>query len=326
MSAHVATAQADSAQVDTTPVRQVLAYALGLAAQSRKQLQALPDTAPLRLTPEQVRAVPATELRARLDEILLSKSADLGLLVLKDCGVLSAIMPEVTELVGFGEGHNRHKDVWKHTLQVIIQAVPRASVRWAALFHDVAKPRTRSIDKDGTVHFLHHAEIGARMFTKLARREKLFDNDPKLQEKIRFLVYHHQRAHQYDSNWTDSATRRFGVEMGEHLDDLMALSRADLTTKRKEKRRRFLAQLKELRTRVEELAAEDSKPKPLPKGLGEALITTFNLPPSKLIGDIRKKLEALVEAGELPLQAEFSVYLDYVREHASEFGLPEVSA
>lgn len=307
---------------DADLVRQVLAFALAHARLPGKvEAEDLPDV-PVRVCKADVRSVPPRELRERLDEILLAKKADLGLLLLLRSGFLDAAMPEISALVGFGEGHNRHKDVWRHTLRVVIQSIPRVTVRWAALFHDVGKPRTRSIAPDGTVHFLHHAEVGARMFRKLAARERLFEGDDTLRERIEYLVLHHQRAHQYEDTWTDSATRRFAREMGDALPDLMALSRADMTTKRKEKRRRFMFQLKELETRIEALLKEDNKPKALPKGLGEAIIAEFSLPPSKLIGDIRKKLEQAVEQGELPLQADFDVYLDFVRQNPERFCLP----
>jgi poly(A) polymerase len=304
-------------------VRQVLAFALAHARlQGPVDAEQIPDV-PVRVTKADARSVPPLELRERLDEILLSKKADIGLVLLERSGFLQAVLPEICELVGFGEGHNKHKDVWRHTLQVVIQSLPRPAVRWAALFHDVGKPRTRSIAPDGTVHFLHHAEVGARMFHKVAARERLFEGDCELKERIQFLVLHHQRAHQYEESWTDSATRRFAREIGDALPDLMALSRADMTTKRKEKRRRFMVQLKELQTRIDALLLEDNKPKALPKGLGEALIETFRLPPSKLVGDIRKKLELAVENGELPLQADFDVYLDFVRQNPERFCLPE---
>lgn len=303
-------------------VREALGFALVCArapGNARHSDDELPSP-PVQVASSDVRALPASELRALLDDILLSKRADRGLLALRATGVLEVIFPEVTRLVGYGEGEARHKDVWIHTLQVVIQSVPRLEVRWAALFHDIGKPRTRSIDDRGVVHFLHHAEVGARMFSKLARRERLFDDDTT--EKIRFLVYHHQRAHQYENSWTDSATRRFAKEIGPALDDLMALSRADMTTKRKEKRRRFLHQLKTLTDRIERIQKEDSKPKALPKGLGAALISELQLPPSKLVGDIRKQLEAAVESGELPLQADFDVYLEFVRANPKRFNLP----
>jgi poly(A) polymerase len=307
---------------DADRVREALGYALVCArapGNARHATDPLPE-ATVKVNALDVRALPVSEMRERLDEVVVSKRADRGLMALRGAGVLQVLMPEVTALVGFGEGEVRHKDVWAHTLQVVIQSVPRLNVRWAALFHDIGKPRTRSFDPSGTVHFLHHAEVGARMFDKLARRERLFDD--ALREDIRFLIYHHRRAHQYDDTWTDSATRRFAREVGPALDDLMALSRADMTTKRKEKRRKFLEQLKELTVRIEALQEEDAKPKALPKGLGAALIEEFKLPPSKLVGDIRKALEAAVESGELPLQADFGLYLDFVRQHAERFKLP----
>jgi poly(A) polymerase len=307
-------------------VREVLAFAIAQSRLDGKVEESELPELPITVGPNDVALLPRTELRQRLDDILLAKKADLGLIVLFRTGLLRAVFPEICALHGLGEGHNRHKDVWKHTLRVVIQAVPRLSVRWAALFHDVAKPRTRSIAEDGTVHFLHHAEVGARMFLKAAQRERLFVGEPELVERIQFLVLHHQRAHQYEEAWTDSATRRFAREIGDALDDLMALSRADMTTKRKEKRRRFLFQLKEMQTRIEALVAEDNKPKALPKGLGEAIISEFRLPPSKLVGDIRKKLEAAVESGELPLQADFRIYLDFVRDNPERFCLPETKS
>lgn len=301
-------------------VREVLGFALLCARTPHSQDRSLPFPIPRVVRDVDVRAMPVPELRAALDDIILSRKADVGLHVLWRAGVLGVVLPEVTSLVGFGEGTNRHKDVWLHTLQVVVQSVPRTTVRWAALFHDMGKPRTRSIADDGTVHFLHHAEVGARMFERLARREKLFQ-DPVEHEAIRFLIYNHQRAHQYEADWTDSATRRFSKEIGDYLDDLLALSRADMTTKRKEKRKRFMQQLKTMENRILALRELDAKPKALPKGLGEAIIAEFKLPPSKIVGDIRKALEEAVEAGTLPLQAEFGVYLNFVRANAARWNL-----
>jgi poly(A) polymerase len=204
----------------------------------------------------------------------------------------------------------------------VAQAVARPAVRWAALFHDVGKPRTKSVARDGTVHFYHHAEVGARMFVKFARRSGLFEGDDELVERVRFLVLHHQRAHQYDEHWTDSAVRRFALEIGDALDDLMAVSRADMTTKYRHKRQRFMHQLKRLQNRIDHIQAEDNKPKALPKGLGSALISELNLPASKLIGDIRKQLEAAVCSGELQAQADCSVYVEFVRANPERFNLP----
>jgi poly(A) polymerase len=274
-----------------------------------------------RVEAEVFRALPMAELRARLDALLCARHADVGLEVLLQIGFIAAVMPELTKIVGFGDGES-HKDVWRHTKQVVIQCLPRLPVRWAALFHDVGKPRTRSVAPDGTVHFFHHAEEGARMFERLDRRLGLFAADAQLGADIRFLILHHQRAHQYEEEWTDSAVRRFARDVGGALDDLMALSRADMTTKRREKRRRFLFQLKDLQDRIAALAAEDAKEPALPKGLGDELMRAFELPPSRLIGDLRRALETAVEAGELPPGQSAEVYIEFVRGQRERFGLP----
>jgi poly(A) polymerase len=270
---------------------------------------------------EAFRDLPMAEVRPRLDALICARHADVGLEVLLEAGFVNAVMPELAKIVGFGDGES-HKDVWRHTKQVVIQCLPRLPVRWAALFHDIGKPRTRSVAPDGSVHFFHHAEEGARMFERLDRRLGMFAAEPQLGADIRFLILHHQRAHQYEEEWTDSAVRRFAREVGGALDDLMALSRADMTTKRREKRRRFLFQLKHLQERIETLAAEDAKEPALPKGLGDELMRAFDLPPSRLVGDLRRALEAAVEAGELPAGQAAEVYIEFARGQRARFGLP----
>ncbi len=268
-----------------------------------------------------VAALSPKDLRPHLDRVIMGEYPDLGLDSLLSTGVLDALLPEVQAMVGFGDGEWRHKDVWKHTKQVVSQAVPQLEVRWAALFHDIGKVRTRSISPSGEVHFFGHAEVGARMFDKMERRESLFRADEALRAEIRFLVLHHLRASQYDGSWRDSAVRRFARDMGPHLADLMCLSRADITTKRPAKKRRGIAMIDELAGRITQLAAEDAKQPPLPTGVGTAIMDAFGLPPSRQIGDIKRALEAAVEAGELPAGQESSYYVQYLSENPERFGL-----
>ncbi|HWP07724.1 MAG TPA: HDIG domain-containing protein [Polyangiaceae bacterium] len=272
-------------------------------------------------TPEDVAALGAAAVRRDLDRVMMGDHADLGLDALLVTGVLDALLPEVKAMVGFGDGEWRHKDVWKHTKQVVLQSVPRIEVRYGALFHDIGKVRTRSISPDGEVHFFGHAEVGARMFDKLERRQRLFAADEALRSTVRFLVLHHLRASQYDGKWTPSAIRRFTREMGAHLDDLLCLSRADITTKRPEKKRRGIALIDELGEKIGELAAEDAKQPPLPTGVGNELMTAFSLPPSRLVGDIKRALEAAIESGELEPHMESGEYVDFVRANRARFGL-----
>ena len=260
------------------------------------------------------------ELRSLLERVLLGAEPEQGLDALLACGALGALFPAVAKMVGFGDGEWRHKDLWKHTKQVVAQAPPDRAVRWAALLHDIGKIRTRGLTENGEVHFFGHAEVGARMFDKLHRRMPLFAAEPELRERVHFLILHHLRASQYAPSWTDSAVRRFAREIGGHLGALVQLSRADITTKRPERRRHGLGLIDDLCRRVRELAELDAKQPPLPSGVGNALMEAFDLPPSRLIGDIRRVLEQKIDAGELPARAECELYVEFVRQHRGELG------
>jgi poly(A) polymerase len=265
--------------------------------------------------------VDARAVRARLDRVVMGDDPERGLDELLEAGALAALFPEVHAMVGFGDAEWRHKDVWKHTKQVVRQSVPRLEVRWAALFHDVGKVKTRSIAPDGKVHFLGHAEVGTRMFEKLDRRLGLFAHEPSLKATVRFLILHHLRANQYSPDWTDSAVRRFARELGEHLDDLLCLARADITTKRPEKKRRGLQQIEELQLRIARLAEEEARLPPLPSGIGDAIMKAFGLPPSRKVGDIKRKLEDAVEAAEIASRLDADAYIAFLRSNSERFGI-----
>ena len=261
------------------------------------------------------------DMRRRLDEIMMSRDAESGLDALLEAGALSALFPEVSAMVGFGDGEWRHKDVWKHTKQVVRQAVPRIEIRWAALLHDIGKIKTRSISPSGEVHFFGHAEVGARMFDKMNRRIPIFRKEVALKDTVRFLILHHLRASQYDATWTNSAVRRFAREMGPLLDDVLCLSRADITTKRPEKKKKGLRQISELQDRVQKLADEDAVIPPLPSGIGDAIMKAFALPPSRLVGEIKRALEKAVDDGSLESRQPSEFYVAYLAENLERFGL-----
>ncbi|AKU96521.1 tRNA nucleotidyltransferase [Labilithrix luteola] len=296
--------------------------ALELAAVSSEKGRLVETATPVSI--DDVRAAlklhPAL-VRSKLDRVIMSDDPELGLDALLAVGALRVIFPEVHAMVGFGDGEWRHKDVWKHTKQVVRQAVPRLEVRWASLFHDIGKIKTRSISPDGKVHFLGHAEVGARMFDKLERRLVMFSPDPALRDTVRFLVLHHLRANQYDPNWTDSAVRRFARELGEHLDDLLCLARADITTKRPEKKRKGLNQIEELAGRISHLAEEDAKLPPLPSGVGDEVMKAFGIPPSRQIGVIKKLLEAAIESGEIEERLPSEAYVAFIAKDRARFGI-----
>ena len=159
------------------------------------------------------------------------------------------------------------------------------------------------------------------MFDKLERRIGMFSPEPALRDTVRFLVLHHLRANQYDPGWTDSAVRRFARELGEHLEDLLCLARADITTKRPEKKRKGLNQIEELSGRITLLAAEDAKQPPLPSGIGDIVMKAFGLAPSRQIGEIKKMLEAAIETGELAPHQDADAYVAFIAADKARFGI-----
>lgn len=292
-----------------------LRWATGVATMDPSALSQPPD----RPTPEELRALDLDALRAELDRLLLGRHTQEGLDALLHIGVLEVWLPEVHALVGFGDGEWRHKDVWKHTKQVVWQSVPRLPVRWGALLHDIGKVKTRRIDENGEVHFFGHSEVGAAMFRKRVAARLGFEG--ALFDRIHYLILHHLRASQYDRDWTDSAVRRFAREMDAGLTDLLDLSRADITTKRPERKKRGLRQISDLSQRIERLRAEDAKVAPLPKGLGNAIMAHFALPASRQIGELKQQLEAQVQLGTLQAQRDCAYYVEWLVAHRDELGL-----
>src|SRR5688572_1950188 len=266
--------------------------------------QAAREAAPL------IEGCPPGAVHDELERALVQRHVHLALQWLHDAGAMAKLLPELEATVDFSqESGRKHKDVWEHTKQVVRQAVPDPAVRWAALLHDIGKVPTRTFTPDGGVHFHGHAEVGARMFDPISRR---FAFERGQRQKVRFLILHHLRANQYASTWTDSAVRRFDREMSEHLDDLLSLSRADITSKRPGRRQELLVQINQLATRIHSLRELDAKQPPLPTGLGTAISERFGIPPSRRIGDLKRALEDACERGDLEERREDAYYLNWL--------------
>lgn len=255
----------------------------------------------------------AARVRAGIEAVIMGRSLDVGLQWMHESGLLAVVLPELAATVDFSqEAGRRHKDVWEHTKQVVRQSVPKPSVRWSALLHDIGKVPTRVMLPDGRVTFHRHAEVGARMFDPIARRLGFDKNE---RQKVRFLIYHHLRANAYEAGWTDAAVRRFDHEMGPNLEELLDLSRADVTSRRPGRRQEAVSNIHALKERIVAIRELDARVPPLPPGLGNAIMETFGLPPSKRIGDLRKLCEEAVERGDLEERREATYYVDYLRAH-----------
>ncbi len=275
---------------------------------------------PEELLHAEVKALEKSRVQQLLEQVLMEPHVEQALQWLHDVGLLKTILPELDATVDFTqEMDRRHKDVWKHTKQVVAQSTRQREVRWAALLHDIGKVITRALTPEGKVTFYGHAEVGARMFDRVAVR--LSFEEP-LRGQIRFLILHHLRANQYDGTWTDSAVRRFARDMGPQLDSLLALSQADITSARPGKRQRALAQIDELSGRIAALQEIDSRVPPLPSGLGNQIMERFQLRPSRLIGDLRRHLEQAIEEGKLEPHLDSDYYLDFLKQHPQLIGKP----
>src|SRR5439155_141804 len=186
---------------------------------------AIAETAPALAT------ISRERVRDELEKLLLGPSPSRGIRLLCDLGLAEFSLPDVPKLRGMHDEltPGRHKDVFSHSLQVLDRTPPRLALRWAALLHDIAKPATKRVE-NGKVTFHGHDHKGARM----ARRIMGDLQQPgELSERVGRLVGMHLRANAYEGVWTDSAVRRFVLEVGDDLvEDLLSLSRADVTTGR----------------------------------------------------------------------------------------------
>lgn len=256
--------------------------------------------------------------RQQWDKILCHVDADDRLEALQQAGTIRLMFPEIQTIVGFGDG-TEMKDLWAHTKQVVVQAIQFSVIRWAALFHDVGKPRCFTKAADGTIAFHNHEAVSARLFRQAAQRTRFFNEEEE--KTIYFLIFHLGRVEEYDSSWTDSAVRRLHRHTKDHFNDLVALSRADISTKNQAKRQAHMQRMHELKKRAWDLDDLDSIPAALPSGLGDVLTAEFGIPPSRALGDLMKALTAAVEAEEMPRQSSPEDLVAFIRENPDRFGI-----
>ena len=256
-------------------------------------------------------------IRDEMNKLLLSSHPARGLDLLVELDLMRWIIPEVLELRGVAQQPQPRvstKDVYSHVLRVVERASPRLATRWGALLHDIAKPRTKTVE-DNKVHFFQHEDVGAHMARDILKRLH-FDRD--FIESVSLLVRLHMRANAYTAEWTDGAVRRLMLESGHILPDLLDLSRADITSYRVDKVTRANARVAELAERCQRLK-EEAERVPLKSPLdGTELMELFDRGPGPWLRPIKEYLLGLVIDGALlPDDKEKAAALaqEYIAQH-----------
>jgi poly(A) polymerase len=236
--------------------------------------------------------VSAERIRDELVKLVCSTYPRRGLTLLVETGLAERVLPELPALALERDEHHRHKDVYEHTLTVLEQAIeledrlpeggPDLVTRFAALMHDVGKPRTRRFVGDGTVTFHHHDVVGAKI-TRKRMKALRFSNDDI--DAVSKLVELHLRFHGYGTGeWTDSAVRRYVRDAGDLLERLHVLTRADCTTRNRRKAEQLRRTYADLEARIERLGEEEELASVRPDLDGNQIMEILGIGPGRDVG------------------------------------------
>ena len=271
---------------------------------------------------DRIKIISQERITDELNKIILSPQPSVGLDLLYRSGLLKIIFPAMVDLAGaeYVDGHG-HKDNFYHTLKVldnISQNTPDLWLRWAAVLHDIAKPATKKFEEGHGWTFHGHEVVGGRMVPKIFARLKLPLHD-EMRFVKRMVELHLRPISLTKENITDSAIRRLIFDAGDDLESLMMLCDADITSKNKQKVKRFQENFQLVRQRCKEVEEKDHIRNWQPPVDGERIMKMFGLSPGKPVGILKDALKDAMLDGLIDNTEEAAT--TFVIERAAEMGL-----
>ena len=257
---------------------------------------------------ERIKIISQERIIDELNKIMLSPVPSIGFIEMERCGLLELILPELAAMRGTETRNGRaHKDNFYHTLEVLDnvarETADRAAetlfLRWAALLHDIGKPRTKRWEEPHGWTFHNHNYVGQKMIVPLFRRMKL-PLDERMQYVAKLVGMHMRPQVIADEEVTDSAVRRMLFEAGEDIDDLMTLCEADITSKNQVKKQRFLDNFKLVREKIVDLQARDNYRTWTNPITGEEIMQVLGLPPCREVGVLKQAVKDAIWESRIP--------------------------